>query len=170
MDNYYYALQSSHADNSFNIAISQLKTELTNFDYFVYQDLPHQSTLYDMRTCTQVEQSKYLGSSIKVMDKGYTKPTISNVTITGTKQVGQTITASYTWGSSTSQGQTEVLFLRSDDMGEGTLTLVSNVISPYSYTVGLNDANKYIRIAVFPKDVNDIMNNAYFSPWYLVAP
>jgi hypothetical protein len=170
MDDYYYDSQSSNANDSFNLAISQLKTEMTNFDYFAYQDLPHQATLYDMRTCTQILQSKYLGSAVKSMDKGYTKPTISNVTISGTKQVGQVVNASYTWGGTASEGETEILYLQSDSMDKASLTYLSNVITGTSYTIPAGASGKYIRVAVFPKDVNKIMNNAYFSPWYLVAP
>lgn len=170
LDTIWYNSIPTESADSFNIAIENIASASSYFDYFDYEGYPISSTIYDMRTVTQRTHGKYAASAIRVIDQGYTKPSVSSVDISGTLEVGQYITASYTYSSSTSEGDTEIIIETADNTN-GANKVYWKIINPgETWQLHPSTANKYARVTVTPVDNNGIMGRQQFSTWQLVSP
>ncbi len=91
-------------------------------------------------------------------------PTAVNASISGTAEPGNTVSAAYTYQKSSSNiDEGESVFVwEISETETGTYTEVQNSVSK-SYLIKKDDAEKYIRVTIIPKDMNGLAGTAITS-------
>ncbi|USB32669.1 S-layer homology domain-containing protein [Paenibacillus sp. YPG26] len=155
-------------DNGEIVAYAKIKsTNMYEYEFYNFITVPNKPDYQELHDIIEIEYGMVGDEKVAYITKNdvtITKvspsdvpaatnqaPTVTNVTISGTAEVGQTLTGSYVYSDvdGDSEGAPEFKWYRADDE-EGTNKAVISGANTNTYTLVSEDAGKYISFEVTP--------------------